>query len=283
MALLGAAGPYGRARAWVEQLLPTADALDPQVRAELLWTAAATANEVGDDPTALSARQRLAPLLTSIQDPYLQALCQLAMAWISPVGDFDGALRAASVSLEQLRGQDEPFWTALAVVTLGSVETAMGRYDDALHHLREARDLGERFDNAGLKAWSRVHLGTLALVRGRLEEARALLDEGLDLSLAAHSTRSLTLCLAAFARLAFVAGDPERAALVAGAAEGLRRRVGLRVWPLLRRGEAALLAQVRQALGADRFDQAFAAGSRLTQRQAVAAVRDRRGAGTRAS
>jgi Tetratricopeptide repeat len=135
--------------------------------------AAATANEVGDDPTALSARQRLAPLLTSIQDPYLQALCQLAMAWISPVGDFDGALRAASVSLEQFRGQDEPFWTALAVVTLGSVETAMGRYDDALHHLREARDLGERFDNAGLKAWSRVHLGTLALVRGRLEEARA--------------------------------------------------------------------------------------------------------------
>ena len=237
MALLGAAGPYGRARAWVEQLLPTADALDPQARAELLWTAAATANEVGDDPTALSARQRLAPLLTSIQDPYLQALCQLAMAWISPVGDFDGALRAASVSLEQLRGQDEPFWTALAVVTLGSVETAMGRYDDALHHLREARDLGERFDNAGLKAWSRVHLGTLALVRGRLEEARALLDEGLDLSLAAHSTRSMTLCLAAFARLAFVAGDPERAALLAGAAEGLRRRVGLRAWPLLRRGK----------------------------------------------
>jgi hypothetical protein len=93
----------------------------------------------------------------------------------------------------------------------------------------------------------------------------------------------MTLCLAALARLAFVAGDLERAALVAGAAEGLRRRVDLRAWPLLRRGEAALLAQVRQALGADRFDQAFAAGSRLTQRQAVAAVRDRRDAGTRAS
>ncbi len=274
----------GEARAWVQQLLPTADALDPQTRAVLLWTAAATANEVGDDPTELSARQRLAPLLAGIQDSFLHAVCQLAMAWTSPlVGDFDGALRAASLSLEQLRGQDEPFWTAAAVGSLGSVETAMGRYDDALDHLREARDLGERFDNAWLSAWSRVHLGTLALVRGRLEEARALLEEGLDLSLAAYSTRSVTLCLTAFARLAFVAGDPERAALVAGAAEGLRRRVGLRAWPLLRRGEAALVAQVRQALGADRFDQVFAAGSRLTQRQAVAAVRDRRGAGTRAS
>ena len=92
----------------------------------------------------------------------------------------------------------------------------------------------------------------------------------------------MTLCLAAFARLAFVEGDPQRAALLAGAAEGLRLRVGLRAWPLLRRGEAELVAQVRQALGSDRFDQPYAAGSRLSQQEAVAAVRDRRGAGTAA-
>ena len=273
----------GEARAWVERLRPTADALDSQARAELLWTAAVTATEVGDDPMALSASQRLAPLLETIQDPYLHAVSQLAMAWTAPiVDDLDGALRGASVSLGQLRGQDEPFWTAVALLTAGLVETAVGRHDDALRHLREVRDLAERFDNAWLAASSRVQLGTLALVRGRLEEARALLDEALDLSLAARSTRSVTLCLAAFARLAFVAGDPERAVLLVGAAEGLRRRVGLGVWPTLR-GEAELVARVRQALGADRFDQVFATGSRLNQRQAVAAVRDRRGAGTRAS
>ena len=127
-----------------------------------------------------------------------------------------------------------------------------------------------------------MYLGTLAVAQGRLEEARAPMDEGLELSLAAHSTRSVTLCLTAFARLAFVEGDPQRAALLAGAAEGLRRRVGLRAWPLLRREEAELVAQVRQALGADRFDQRFAAGSRLSQQEAVAAVRDRRGTGTAA-
>ncbi len=264
----------GEARAWVEQLLPTTDALDPQAQAELLWTAAVTAVEVGDDPTALSARQRLAPLLETIQDPFLHAVSQLAMAWSTPVvGDLDGALREVSVSLRQLRGQDEPLWTAVALVSLGSVETAVGRYDDAQRHLTEARDLPERFDNAWLAAISRVDLGTLALVRGRLEEARTLLDEALGLSLAAHSTRSVTLCLAAFARWALVAGDPERAALVAGAAEGLRRRAGLRAWPMLRQGEAELVAQARQALGADHFDQAFATGTRLTQRDAVAAAR----------
>ena len=93
-------------------------------------------------------------------------------------------------------------WTALAVGTAGLVETSVGYYDDAQRHLREARDLGKRFDDTWLAAWSRVQLGTLAVVRGRLAEARALLEEGLALSLAAHSTRSVTLCLTAFAQLA---------------------------------------------------------------------------------
>ena len=274
----------GEARAWVDQLLPAADALDPQARAELAWTALVTEDEVGDDQAVLAARQRLGPLLAGIDDPLLQAVSELAMAWTAPVvGDLDAALRGALASLEQLRGQDAPFWTALALGTAGLVETSMGRHDDAQRHLREARDLGERFDHPWLAAWSRVLLGTLAVVGGRLEEARALLEEGLELSLAAHSTRSVTLCLTAFAQLAFVEGDGERAALLAGAVEGLRQRVGLRALILLRQGEAELVAQVRQALGADRFEEVFAAGARLTQKEAVAAVRDPRGAGAAAS
>jgi hypothetical protein len=39
-----------------------------------------------------------------------------------------------------------------------------------------------------------------------------------------------------------------------------------------------MLAQIRQALGADRFEEVFAGGARLSQREAVAAVRERRGA-----
>ena len=68
-----------------------------------------TAREVGDDAMALSARQRLAPLLEGIADPYLHAASQLAMAWTSPiVDDLNGALREASASLEEFRDQDEP-------------------------------------------------------------------------------------------------------------------------------------------------------------------------------
>jgi len=128
-----------------------------------------------------------------------------------------------------------------------------------------------------------VQLGTLDVLRGRLDEARRLLDEALDLSLAARSTPFVTLCLAAHARLALGEGDPEHAVLLEAAADGLRRRVGLRAWPMLRPTETELMAQLRQTLGADRFDHMFSVGSRLKQREAVAAVRDQRGTATRSS
>jgi hypothetical protein len=237
-----------------------------------------------DDTAALAARERLAPLLAGIQDPFLHAVSQLAMAWSLPIAaDLDGALREVAASLEELRGQDEPVFTAIAAFGVGSLELALGRRDDASRHLGEARDLAQRFGGDWLTAGCQAELGILEVLRGRLDQAQALLDQALDLSLAARSTPFVTLCLAAHAWLALAEGDPERAALLEGAAEGLRRRVGLPTWPLLRQVEAELVAQVRQRLGAGQFDQAFSAGSALTQREAVAIVRNRRGTGTQMS
>jgi hypothetical protein len=73
---------------------------------------------------------------------------------------------------------------------------------------------GDRFRYDWLATWSRVQLATLEVQRGRPAEAGRLLDEALDLSLAARSTPFVTLCLAAYARLAFGRGDPERTALL---------------------------------------------------------------------
>jgi hypothetical protein len=137
------------------------------------------------------------------------------------------------------------------------------------------RDLADRFGYAWLAAWSRALLGTMAALQGRLDQALDLLDQALNLSLAIRVSRDVALCLVAFARLALAEGDPERAALAAGAADGLRRRAGLRPWPVLRSGEDELTDRIRQALGADRFDQVFASGAQLSQRAAAAAVRGR--------
>jgi tetratricopeptide (TPR) repeat protein len=265
----------GQARSWMEQFRPAAP-LDLRAQAELAAVAAVLGAVTGDDTAALAARQGLASLVAGIGDSFLRATCQLAMAWTLPItGDYDGALREGAVPLEELRGQDEPVYTAIAASYVGSLEMTLGRYDDAKRHLREARDLAERCGADWLLAASPVQLGVLAVLQGRLDEARPLLDQALDRSLAARRTSLVTLCLAAYARLALAEGDPQRAARLKGAADGLRRRVGLSAWPFLRRLEADLVAEIRHRLGGSQFDQAFHAGSGLTQQQAVAIVRDR--------
>ena len=226
----------GEVRSWVGQRCPTAT-LDPQARAELLWTAAVTAVEVGDDPAALLGPPAPGGAAGRDRRPLPARPVPAALAWTSTIGeDFDGALQEASASLAGLRGQDAPVWTTSAGLTTGLVEMTVGRCDDALGHLTEVRDLAQRSDNPWIAAMSQVGLGTLALVRGRAEEARALLDEALGLSLAARSTRSVTLCV--WPRWP---GGRWWRATPSGrrwwrAAEGLRRRAGLRTWPMLRAG-----------------------------------------------
>jgi predicted ATPase len=153
---------------WAEQLLPAAGTLDPQARAELAWVAAVLAVDIGDDAAALAARQRLAPLLAGISDPFLHAAARLAMAWNLPIaGDLDEALRQAAVALEEFRGQDEPVFTAMSAFTAGSLEMALGHYDDALRPLREVRGMAERVGGDWFAAGSRVQLGILGCLAGQ--------------------------------------------------------------------------------------------------------------------
>jgi hypothetical protein len=109
---------------------------------------------------------------------------------------------------------------------------------------------------------------------GHLYEARAFLLESVASSANAElSTVNLTFSLVAAAMLALAEKDPERAAMALGAADGLRRRAGLKAWPSMRRGEADLATRIAQRIGPLDFDHAFAAGSELSHLEAVALVR----------
>jgi hypothetical protein len=263
----------GEARGWVAELLPAADALDPQARAELLWTATVAALEVSDDAAALAGGERLGPLVDQIDDPYLVAVSHLVLAWTAALAtDIERAKRELTLSVEELRAQEEPLWLAIALLTLGATDAYLGRYDEAQGHLDEVRAVAEGFDNARLGAIARAQLALLAITRGRLEDAGTLVAEGLDLSLQTGSTHALTMVLGACAQLALAEGDAERAALIAGAAEGLRVHAGLRVWMSLSEPNEAI-APIREAVGPDRFDAVFASGAQLSQDEAVQAGR----------
>jgi predicted ATPase len=275
---------FGETRPWIEQALLHVDAMPVRAQAELLWIYLFTTNEMGDNAAAQATGRRLAPLLAQLDDPQLVGVARLALAWISPISDdYEGALRGARKALELLSSHDEPYWAGVAGATLAGLEIATGRPEDARRHLLECRELADRLGYDWLAAWSRAQLATLDVASGQMDEARALLAEALRLSLTTHDSRNVSLVLVEFARLALAAGDPERAARLAAAAEGLRERTHLRPWPMLRQGENELKAQIREAIGAPRFEEAFDAGAQLSQREAITIAEELHAAGGRSS
>jgi predicted ATPase len=267
-------GRMPEGRAWIDEVEHRAGALDDRARAELLFTSAVTAVEVGDDESALAALDGLDGLAGHIDDPYLESAAQLAISWILPiVDDFDGALRAASLALDGFRLQNDPF-VAFAALTVGMVEMALGNDDAARAHLTMVDELGGRFDNLWLRSSARAQLASLEVRAGRLDEARALLVQSVDASDDAElSTLTVTFSLVIAAQLALADGDGRRAAVALGAADALRRRAGLKAWPSTRRREAELVTRVAQAADSWDFEDALAAGAQLSHREAVVLVR----------
>jgi predicted ATPase len=267
-------GRMPEGRAWIDEAQLRADALDDRGQAELLFTSAVTAVEVGDDESALASVDGLEGLEGRIDDPYLESAAQLAVSWILPiVDDFDGALQAASTALDGFRQQNEPFM-AFAALTVGMVEMTLGRDADAHAHLTQVNELGGQFGNNWLESSAQSQLASLAVRAGHLDEARALVvdsvEEREDTEL---STLNVTFSLVASAQLALAEGDARRAAMALGAADGLRRRAGLRGWPSTRRSEAELVTLAAEDIDHHDFEDAFAAGSELSHREAVALVR----------
>ena len=262
-------------RQWIDQLRRRADELADSEQAELLFNAAVTAVEVGDDDSALAAVEAIRHWDGHIEDPTLDSALQLAVSWTLPIlDDFDGALQAATTALAGLRGSNDPLGS-FALLTVGMLELALGQDDSARAHLSEVDELGSQFGNNWLEASSRTQLAMLAVRSGRLAEADALLAESVRaIRETTPITLTVTFALVAHAQLVLARGEMSRAAMALGAADGLRARAGLRVWPIARRTERDLVASVAEQMDAEAYRLAFEAGAQLPMRDALALIND---------
>jgi predicted ATPase len=260
-------------RQWIDQLRQRADELADADRAELLFSAAVTAVEVGDDESALATVEAIRRWDRPIEDPTLDSALQLAVSWTLPIlDDFDGAVQAATTALAGFRRSNDPLGS-FALLTVGMLEMALGHDDRARAHLSDVDALGSQYGNNWLQASARTWLAMLAVRSGRLAEANALLAESVR---AIRETQPITLtvtfALVAHAQLVLASGDTSRAAMALGAAEGLRARAGLRVWPIARRTERDLAASVAHQMGADAYRIAIDAGAELNMRDALTLI-----------
>jgi predicted ATPase len=262
-------------RRWVTDLeaLVDVDGLDDRARAEVLFTQAVTGVAVGDDDAAVAAVTSIPALVPRIDEPALRNALHLAISWSLPIlDDFDGALVAATYAYDGFREHDDAF-VAFAALTVGMLRTALDEDDIARGFLREADELGSRFENRWLTSSARTQLAILDIRSGDLDEGRAHIRGCLD-EIDDDQVGTITACfmLTAFAELAVAESRPHDAATALGAVDGLRTRAGLLAWPIARRGEAVLRTRVAQLMDAEDLRVAYAAGSELRAPDALALI-----------
>jgi DNA-binding CsgD family transcriptional regulator/biotin operon repressor len=186
-------------------------------------------------------------------------------AGLARLGSLREAQATYEAALEVLR--DNNGWGVAQVrYGLGGVARARGDYLAAISHYQAALSLYQEIDARPEIARCLAGIAAVALTQGDLGLARTSLTESLQLSLATGQRLPVARGLEAVAALEARAGDPARAARLAGAAVELRAGHA----PLSGARLAELLGPARKALGEPHAAALLAEGRAMTAAEAVA-------------
>ncbi len=115
-------------------------------------------------------------------------------------------------------------------------------------------------------------LGHVELAAGDVSLAQALLSESVMIFRAIANLLYLPWAVEGLVGVAASKGEWERAARLCGARKGLSETLGLLVLSAYPAGYARTLQNVREALGEERFAEAYAIGERLSVEEMFAEV-----------
>ncbi|MDP2624274.1 MAG: tetratricopeptide repeat protein [Actinomycetota bacterium] len=260
----------GATRLFEDALVRARRADDPSRVGLILSSLALWSEDQGNSAEAERYAGEALEVSRETDDLYMTADALLAQGEISiNRGDPERARRVLDEALQIAR--DAGFIEIISGATayLGKLALWEDRTDDGERLLSEALAMFQKLDHPVGTAWVMRHLGRAALEQGDPERAEALLGGALRISLD-QVRPDAPLILQALGELQARAGDAEDAAVLVGAAEAARRRMGLRL--PAREAELAEEAatRIRDRIGNERFGELASQGASLTLEEAAA-------------
>ena len=243
-------GNFREGHAWIEEALPYAGDMTPEVRFRALAASGAIAIRLGDLELAQERKEAALALAREVGNELWIAreLSDLGTIWAMRE-EYDLATEMFEESAALFRKLDVPSRLGTVLSNLGHIAGQRGDYERAIEYTEEALTLeSSHKQNAAISSYN---LGSHNLHAGHLEQARDWLERTVALTFELGFKEVMAYALAAFARLCLVEGDPARAAYLAGIADRQLADAGL----LLQPSEQALFdeakATLEQQLGAE--------------------------------
>jgi hypothetical protein len=254
----------GEARAWAEEVLGRD--VSPRTRVRAQYIVAAAAMHQGDE-AAVRLLRDVRALARAEGDRWVEGNSLRLEGFLAPtLGDIPAGIDLMRQSERILREAGDDWGAAASLIGLSSLSALLGRLDEANCYAEEYLALARASGDLLGTARALDCLAIVALMREDLEQAALLLRE---LFSVAHQVGHPELMAAGLMGLGVVAarGEPVRAARYFGAAEALRERAGVAMWPSRRTLYGSAQAAVHSALGTEALIAARAAGRAMTPGQ----------------
>jgi predicted ATPase/DNA-binding CsgD family transcriptional regulator len=232
---------------WADAILaqPETAALD---RARAAWVASTAALDGGEHGAAPALIEECLRVFRQAGDAVGLGRALLVEGWAAPIqGDLQRALAAHEESISCFRQAGDERGVILALAGLANTVLVTRDQAAATRYNSEALKLATQLGDTHSQAQVTEALGLVALEQGDTLQAAAFFRKSASLSLEVGSLELFCYCVVGLAGVALAARNFERAAQLLGAAEGLRERAGLGVWPVRRELERSLTTKVRDA------------------------------------
>ena len=250
----------------------------PRLQGELVLMAAHSHFYLGDYArvTELLSQLGTAHVPLPVAPEGIPAMRLLQGYLAADEGDLDAAHRLLGESAARLHDLDDDStrWIeAFAHNGLGSLALVRGNAQGAVLEFEASRRLAAESGNIGAQMQALVFMAGVHLFEGRADEARSMLLPASDLVEQQPFYEGNAYCLEVTAAYALGRQDPRGAARALGQARALRELIGARVWALLEGMSELVHASVRDALGDEAFERAFAEGLAADPRTAAVTIR----------
>jgi non-specific serine/threonine protein kinase len=185
-------------------------------------------------------------------------------------GDYPRAEAFCNESLSLFREIGDEWGSAVSLNILAIAAGHRGNYDVATELFEESLALFGKFGDKHGVAWCLKGLAEVAGSRGPPERAEALYKESLFLYQELGHKSDVAGCLEGLGGVAASTGQPERGARLLGAAQALRKAIGVPLAPSDRADYDRNIASLRAVLGGEAFAVAWEEGQRMTPEEALA-------------
>jgi predicted ATPase len=221
-------GYFAELSLWMTELLERAPDASPHAvaiaRFYIAW--AEMWNTAGSNPVARF--ESVAELFAQTGDQLGVAISQAATGLLRaarPGADVTPAVEELTLAVAAFRAGGHRWGEALSLVALGRLSLAMGRIEEATAHFRDSLSAATAGGDSLTESIAMHHIGRMQLFAGDEDAAATTFIASLALSLGLDHDEGVAYAIEGLSAIAALAGDLDRAGVLAGAAETIRQRV----------------------------------------------------------